>query len=420
MRLWSENNYHEADLVLPDGGTILYKRTSPGERYKEAVYKATSTPSIFRDSTIRWDESVPGWDLTLTNGTTYVFGEYAPLQAIRDKQGQQLTITREGGPSGNITQITSPHGRWVKFTYNSSNAITEIKDDGGRTLKYAYNKAGLLESATDPAERTTKYEYDGSGDMTSITDPRGNKYIETEYDSHDRVSKQKMANGGVFELSYALNGEGNVESTTVTEPRENKRKVTFNSEGFPTSETLGLGSSIEQKTTLERQAGTGFLLSSTDPRSRKTTYEYDSYGNTTAVTHLAGTSSAQTYKYAYEPQTNELTKETDPLSHSTTYEYNSLGELTAKKDALGHTTHYEYNSEGQPTVTTRSTRPQNDDRLRTRRASQCDRPARSHHQTVRGRDRASPLNDCSRRPAYLQRIQQRQPADQDNRPRRET
>jgi RHS repeat-associated protein len=352
IRLWSENNYHEADLVLPNGGTILYTRVSPGTGYKTAEYKATTTPSVFYGSTIRWNESVPGWDLTLTNGTTYVFGEYAPLQAIRNRQGQQLTITRSEGQKGNITQITSPHGRWVKFTYNGSHDITEIKDDAGRSLKYAYNKEGLLESATDPAERTTKYEYNSSGEMTSITDPRGNKYIETEYESHGRVSKQKMANGGIFEFNYALNGEGNVESTTITEPRENIRKITFNTEGYSTSETQALGSSIEQKTTFERQANTGFLLSSTDPRSRKTAYEYDSYGNLTAVTRLAGTSSAQTYKYTYEPGTNELAKETDPLGHSTTYEYNGAGEMVTRRDALGHTTHYEYDSDGQLTLIT--------------------------------------------------------------------
>lgn len=350
LRLWSENNYHEADLVLPNGGTVLYKRISLGEGFKEAEYKATETPSVFKDSVIKWDESVPGWDLTLTNGTVYVFGELAPLQAIRNRQGQQLTITHERGETGNITQITSPHGRWVKFTYDTSNRVKEIKDNGGRTLKYEYT-SGLLTSATDPAERTTKYEYDGSGNMTSITDPRGNKYLETKYDANGRVSKQTEANGGVFEFGYALSGS-KVESTTVTEPRENKSKVTFNSEGYSTSETQGLGSAVEQKTTFERQAGTGLLLSSTDARSRKTSYEYDSYGNPTSITRLAGTGSAQTYKYSYESGTSELTKETDPLGHSTSYEYNGKGERTARKDALGHTTHYEYNGDGQPTVIT--------------------------------------------------------------------
>ncbi len=346
IRLWAENP-HEVYLIMPNGGAVLYKCTATCEGYIGSDYKTTGTPSEFYDSTLKWNGSIPGFELTLTDGTTYIFGSVAPLQAIRNKQGQQLTITRESGQKGNITSITSPHGRWVKFKYNASNDITEITDNNGRKLKYAYNKAGLLESATDPAVRTMKYEYDSSGDMTSVTDPRGNKYIETEYESHDRVSKQKMANGGTYEFGYALNGEGNVESTTVTEPRESKRKVTFNTGGWPTSEIVGLGSSVEEKTTFERQAETGFLLSSTDARSRKTSYEYDSYGNVTAVTRLAGTGSAQTYKYTYEPGTSELTKETDPLGHSTSYEYNSLDELTAKKDALGHTTHYEYNSDGQ-------------------------------------------------------------------------
>ncbi len=350
MRLWSENNYHEAYLVLPSGGKILYKRFTAGEGYVEAEYKATETPGVFYGSILKWDPSEPGWELTLTNGTTYVFGELAPLEAIRDKQGQQLTITRSEGQHGNITKITSPHGRWVTLTYDTSNRIKEIKDNSGRTLKYAYNSSGLLESATDPAERTTKYEYNAEGDMTSVTDPRGNKYLETTYSS-GLVSKQTLANGGTYEFSYTM-GSGKVESVIATEPKGNKRKITFNTEGYPTSETAGLGSSVEQTMTFERQMGTGILLSSTDARSRKTTYEYNNYGDVTAVTRLAGTSSAQTYKYAYEPGTNKLTKATDPLGHATTYEYNVQGELAATKDALGHTTRYEYNSDGQPTIIT--------------------------------------------------------------------
>jgi RHS repeat-associated protein len=354
LHLWAES-LHEVELVLPNGNTIAYKRITPGEGYVEAEYRATETPSIFYGSTIKWTES--SWHLTLTNGTTYIFGAFAGLQAIRNKQGQQLTITREGGlTTGNIVQITSPHGHWVKFAYNGLGDVAEIKDNAGRNLKYAYNTtnfgAGLLESATDPAGRATKYEYDSTGDMTSITDPRGNKYLETAYNEHDMVSKQTNIEGGVYEFSYALNGASEVESTTVTDPRGNKRKVTFNSAGYMTKETRGLGSSVEQTSTFEPQEKTGFLLSRTDARSRKTAYEYDSYGHITAVTRLAGTSSAQTYKYAYEPETNELTKVTDPLGHSTAYEYNGLGELTAATDALGHKTHYEYNASGQPTVIT--------------------------------------------------------------------
>jgi RHS repeat-associated protein len=350
IRMWSENNWHEADLILPEGGRVHYVRISPGEGYKEAEYKSTNTPGPYYASTIKWNESERGWDLALTNGLTFEFGEDAPLQAIRDRFGDQLTITRTEGQNGNITQITSPHGRWVTFTYDGSNRITEIKDNGGGTLQYHYNSSGYLEKVTDAAGHETKYEYDSSGDMTGITDGRGTKYVENKYNSNDRVSKQIDGDSGTFEFSYALNGEGNAESTTITDPRENKQKVAFNAEGYATSETLGLGTSIEETTQIERQAGTGLILSTTDPLSRKTAYEYDAYGNVTSLTKLAGTSSAQKTTYTYEPKTNEVTKETNPLNHSTTYEYGPKGELLTVTDPLGHKTTYEYNSSGQPTL----------------------------------------------------------------------
>ena len=161
MRLWSENNYNEADLVLPNGGTVLYKRISAGKGYQSAEYEATNTPSIFYDSTITWNESLPGWELKLTNGTTYVFGELAPLQAIRNRQGQQLTITRSEGQKGNIVQITSPHGRWVKFTYNSSTTslksrTTTVAPSNTPTTKKGSSNQPQTRQAAQPNTNTTR------------------------------------------------------------------------------------------------------------------------------------------------------------------------------------------------------------------------------------------------------------------------
>ena len=34
-----------------------------------------------------------GWDLTLKDGTVYVFGDNAPLQSIRDRFGNTVTLT---------------------------------------------------------------------------------------------------------------------------------------------------------------------------------------------------------------------------------------------------------------------------------------------------------------------------------------
>ena len=351
MRLWSSNNYKEADLILPDGGRVHYVRISEGTGYGDAVYRSTSSPSRFFGSVITWDGSIPGWNMRLTNGYTYVFGEFAGLQAIRDPFGNTLTLTRPSGQSGNITRITSPHGRWAKLSYDSSSRITEITDNGGRHLKYTYT-SGRLTKVEGLASRTTEYEYDGSGRMKAIIDPRGSKYLQNVYDANGRIEKQTIAGGGTFQFSYKLNEAGKPESTTLTDPLGNQRKVEFNSQGFPTKETEALGTELARTTSFERQSGTGLVLSETDPLGRKTVFEYDSSGNVKEVTKLAGTSEAETSKLAYEPGTSRLIEATDPLGHTTKYEYGQSGELLKRTDPLGHEVTFEYNVDGQPTAIT--------------------------------------------------------------------
>jgi YD repeat-containing protein len=346
LRLWSVNNYHEADLVLPDGGRVHYVRTSPGTGVEEAEYQPTSTIQPYYGSILKWSTPDGGWDLTLVDGTTYVFGNDAPIKAIRNRNGQQLTIAHASGDAGHITQVSSPHGLWVKYKYDENNRVTQITDDTGRTVKYVYS-SGRLESVTDAAERTTSYEYDSSNNLTGVTDGRGKKYVATAYDANDRVAKQTLGDTGVYSFEYSLSGGGKVESTTVTDPLSNQRKVTFNEAGFPVSDTEGLGTASQQTTTYERQPETDLILSTTDPLGRETAYKYDSSGNVSEQTLLAGTGAAQTTTYKYEPGTNELTTETDPLKHTNTYQYGPSGELLSATDPLGHQTTFKYNSEGE-------------------------------------------------------------------------
>jgi hypothetical protein len=106
MFLQSANQYQEADLVFPDSSKIHYVRISPGGGFTDAVFEAQNSPTAFYKSRIAWNGD--GWNLTLRDGTVYVFGENQPLQSIRDRNGNRITLTRTNGQSGNITQITSP------------------------------------------------------------------------------------------------------------------------------------------------------------------------------------------------------------------------------------------------------------------------------------------------------------------------
>src|SRR6266508_6013772 len=110
--LHSANSYQEVDLVFPDSSKVHYVRISPGTGFSDAVFENQNSPTAFYKSTIRWNGN--GWDVKLRDGTVYVFGENQPLQSIRDRYGNKVTLTRTSGQAGNITQITSPNGKWIK------------------------------------------------------------------------------------------------------------------------------------------------------------------------------------------------------------------------------------------------------------------------------------------------------------------
>lgn len=345
--LSSTNQYQLADLNLPDGGQIHYVRTSSGTGFTDAVFQTTTTASQYYKSTIAWNGN--GWNLSLKDGTVYVFGANQPLQAIRDRHGNQITIIRTGGQAGNVIEILSPNGRWITFSYDASNRITQAQDNIGQSVTYTYDSAGHLWKVTDPNGGITTYTYDSvSGGMQTLQDARNIVFLTNAYDVNGRVMKQTQNDQTTYQFSYVLSS-GKVIEADVTDPRGIQRKVTFNSDGYMLSDTSAVGAPEQQVVTLSRQAGTNFISSVTDALNRQTTLGYDSMGNVTTVTCLAGTPNAVTALMTYEPTFNQLSSVTDPLTHQTLLAYDSNGNLKTVTDALQQQTTAYYNYFGQPT-----------------------------------------------------------------------
>jgi len=343
MFLWSINNYQETDLILPDGGRIHYVRISPGTSWGDAVYEHTTTPGVFYKSRISWNGT--GWDLKLKDGTVYVFPEFQPLQSIRDRYGNKITITRSNGV---ISQITSPNGRWVQFTYDASNRISQVKDNIGRTVGYVYDASGRLWKVTDPKNGVTEYTYDTSNRMRTIKDARQIVYLTNDYDANGRVFKQTQADTSTFQFAYTLDAGGKVTQTDVTEPRGKVRRLTFNSSGYTLTDTSAFGLPEQQTITYVRDPATNKISSLIDGVGRKTTYGYDSLGNVTSITRLADTAGASTVQMAYDSTFSQVTSITDPLNHTTSFGYDTRGSLTSITDPLNHQTTVAYNPSGQP------------------------------------------------------------------------
>lgn len=108
--------------------------------------------------------------------------------------------------------------------------------------------------------------------MLTVTEPNGQVMVTNQYDSHNRVIKQTLADGGVYQFAYSLDCSGNVTQASITDPHGNVRQVAFNSSGYATSVTWASGKSEAQTFTYSGAAGTSLLLSSTAGLSRTTSY----------------------------------------------------------------------------------------------------------------------------------------------------
>src|SRR5262249_15960136 len=148
------------------------------------------------------------------------------------------------------TQITSPNGRWIQFTYDGNNRVIQAKDNIGRVVNYSYDSGGRLAQVTDANGGVWNYTYDAFNQMISIQDPRGIFYLTNEYDSNGRVVRQTQGDDTVFTFQYTTDPTtGKVTQTDLTDPRGYIRRTTYDANGYKTSEISALGKPEQETVT---------------------------------------------------------------------------------------------------------------------------------------------------------------------------
>ncbi|MFF4160310.1 RHS repeat-associated core domain-containing protein [Streptomyces sp. NPDC001678] len=344
--LHSQEQYKEVDLYLPGGQRVHYVRTSPGSSYSDAVFEPAGTPGGFRGTKIAWNNNA-GWDLTFRDGSVWVFPQYAPLKEIRDRHGNTVRLTRLNDTKGQVTRITTPDGRWITLSYDGQHRVSTARDNTGRTTTYSYDSAGRLQTVTDPAGKTSRYTYDGTSNrIASAQDARGIVYMTNSYDADGRLKKQTLAEGATYSFDYAKNPAGKITATDVKQPSGAVRRVTFDSDGFGTSDTAAYGSPLARKTVFER--GPNHRVDAVvDPFGRRTELHYDAAGHVTSSTELAGTPKArESGKVAYEGPYDQISQATDRLGNTTMFRYDTGNDLQTVVDPEGRTTTLTHTSEG--------------------------------------------------------------------------
>src|SRR5260221_2636775 len=127
-------------LITPDGNQFLFSRQPDGSLTNTSIpFLLGAVLTINGDGTsqLRWQD-----------GTVYRFTtDFGPsrLVSITDRNGNQVSLTRNPSAKAQITAITDPVGRRLDLTWDASNRITSVTDPIGRIVTYTYNAAGSLE-----------------------------------------------------------------------------------------------------------------------------------------------------------------------------------------------------------------------------------------------------------------------------------
>jgi RHS repeat-associated protein len=383
--------YTYQELILPNGSRVRFDRISAGTSFSDAVYISTSPDPLFYGAILHFNSN-DTWTVTRKDGTVYVFPDsfaqsksqcQAVIQIV-DRHGNKIKLDRT---NCNLTQITSPNGRFIQLQYDASGRVATATDNIGRTVTYTYDPVGRLSTVTDLNGGVTTYTYTDQNELATITDARGITYLTNQYDANGRVTQQTQADGSTYLFSWTLSGNatqthyyenGTVTSGTlfsqtncwngtsynrydpscqegylplvtqvnITDPRGYVRRVQFGPSGYKTSDTHALGQPEEQTITYSYYADNS-LKSMADALGRTTSYDYDALGNRIRTTYLDGTTNASTTTFTYDPLFQEMATVTDPLGHTTTFGYDTSGNLTSVTDPLNHQTSLTYNGDGQ-------------------------------------------------------------------------
>ncbi len=197
--------YTDADWSLPDGQSVHYERISPGTGYVDAIFEEARFMPVFLWSRMNWNGW--GWDLTFEDGTTYLSPEaynatrpqQGSLVGIFDKKGNEVRLLRKS--NGDLEQILSPGGRWIKFRYNAERMI-EAEDSSGNIVEYDYDVGNRLETVRYSGGETTRYSYDSGNRITAIDDTSQGISLTSSYDSQGLLIEENIGNGHSYKFQH--------------------------------------------------------------------------------------------------------------------------------------------------------------------------------------------------------------------------
>ncbi len=209
----SRNPYSYLDCLLPDRQSIHYHRISSGTGFADAVYENASPGSIFGGSRVAWNGW--GWDLALEDGITCLSPEaynakrpqQGSLVGIFDKEGNEVRLSRNS--DGDLTEVKSPSGRWIRFHYDAAGHMVQAADRSGNKVEYEYDSNDRLRKVKYPSGQSTTYAYDTSNRIVSAEDSLAGTILAVEYDADQRSVARVTAERRRYDFRYVRGEDPN-------------------------------------------------------------------------------------------------------------------------------------------------------------------------------------------------------------------
>lgn len=316
----------QVQVVQENGSTTLYTRGESTDDYV-ALGRVQAT--------LEFDDGSDTWIYVRGLVETLTFNDAGLLVSKEDLNGNELTVTRDGG--GKVISLEGAGGRELAITW-TGDRITSVTDSASRTVSYAYDGNGDLSTATAIDGAVASYTYDDAHRILTITKPGGGVITNT-YDGDGRVISQvdPVMRETTFAYSAPL-GSSSLE-TTITYP-DASVVVEQYANGVLVSQTRAAGTAYEA-TTLNSYDADLNVTSTTDPAGALTTFTHNDDGRMLTQTDALDRTTSWTYD-----SLGNVTSVTDPLSRETTYTYDGDGNLLSVEHPGGGIEEWTYNGDG--------------------------------------------------------------------------
>jgi RHS repeat-associated protein len=342
---------YEKNIQVLSSGTLRYWRGDGSAWFFSLVSKVWTLTSPADERATLTSSNKTGYTLTLRDGSVELYNTNGNLTVLKDRNGNQTTVTYDGSSYNRVSKVTSAGGQILQFNYTNSvlpKQVSSIQDSVGTVATYTYDSGSHLLSVTYADGEVINYNYDSNGLMLNATDGQGKLLESHTYDSSSRSGLTSQRANGVDSLAISYNNTqavlndsmGNATTYTAGKQIGNRR--------YPTSiQGTGCDSCGGRTNQTFVYDGSGNRTSSQDANGNTTTLQYDTNGNVTQTSLTIGTST-QVWKYTWN-NFGEVLTVTDPLNKVTTYTYDTNGNLLTVKTPMSETTTYGYDTKGELT-----------------------------------------------------------------------